>query len=102
MDFEIEARERIAEQRRFGKAPDPGSGGEGEHVASACYLGNLEPAADDAGADINKVARSEVAEARGGGAGKALDEEVEGGGWLAEGSGRRGGDGEEDGVGRGG
>jgi hypothetical protein len=59
MDFEIEARERIAEQRRFGKAPDPGSGGEGEHVASACYLGNLEPAADDAGADINKVARSQ-------------------------------------------
>jgi hypothetical protein len=101
-DIEAKANERIAEKRRLGKVPDPGSGGEDEHVPDVCYLGNLEPAADDAGADVNKIARAEVAEARGGGAGEALDEEVEGGGWLAEGGGRRGGDGEEDGVGRGG
>lgn len=55
---------------------------------------------------MDEVAGAEVAEARGGSAREALDEEVEAGGrpcgGLEPGRGRRGRDGEEDGVGRGG
>lgn len=47
---------------------------------------------------MDEIAGAEVAEPRGGGARKALDEEVEGGG--GPGRGGRGRDGEEDGVGR--
>src|SRR6185369_10258985 len=84
-----------------GKAPDPGSGGEDKNITGVGYPGNLKPAADDAGADVDEVAGAEVAEPRGGGAREALDEEVEGGGG-GPGRRRRGRDGEEDGVGRGG
>ena len=84
-----------------GKAPDPGSGGKDKNITGVSYPGNLKPAADDAGADLDEVAGAEVAEPRGGGAREALDEEVEGGGG-GPGRRRRGRDGEEDGVGRGG
>jgi hypothetical protein len=63
--------------------PDPGSGGEDEHLAGVADPSDLEPAADDA----DEVAGVEVAEARRGGTGEALDEKdgvgAEGRNWPA-------------------
>lgn len=61
--------------------PDPGSGGEDENVAGIRYPGDIKSAADDASANMDKVAGAEVAEARGGGSREALDEEFEAGRW---------------------